>query len=67
MTSLDGGETVDAAVPDDNPTASGDKVPHIKLRRFFGDERKYPDWKNEILTTKMLYKVPDSKMAGLVY
>ena len=30
------------------------KVPNVKLRRFYGDERKYKDWRAEMMTTKFM-------------
>ena len=41
--------------------------PNLKIRKFHGDERKYLDWRSEILTQKKLYKITDETMAGLVY
>ena len=63
------GGHVEVEVPVGETTggATNDRVPNLKLKKFGGDERKYKEWRNEMMANKRIYKVSDSVMAGLVY
>ena len=65
-------EAGNAHVELEDPSAAAagnnnDRVPNLKLKRFGGDERKYKEWRTEMLANKAIYKVKDHVMSGLVY
>ena len=45
----------------------GSKVPNVRIRTFYGDPRKYLEWKREVAATQTLYQVKEEQMAGLLY
>ena len=64
---------VDTKVPltplgSDRPMGGGNnRVPAIRIKTFYGDPKRYIEWKREVAATQTLYQISDDKLAGLVY
>ena len=42
-------------------------MPNVKIRTFYGNPKKYPEWKREVQATMILYGIQQKQLAGLIY